>query len=390
MTGIIFLKVIECSQVKGRDEITMIKQKVNYYHVRGTHEEIGRQLAKIIEPKSLVVPAPDFFTDKEVKEAMALYEQYCPGMMEEVRAFAEAGDVDVKDLACTWMTYLVPRCSGMAVLGSKMSDGRIRLARNYEFGIEEEDMTLCQIHAKGQYAHIGGTTVVFGREEGINECGLAVAMSSCGMPVSNIVGMKAPKVKGLQFWAVVRSLLDNCQDVEEALRWLQNMPIAFNINLYLADAKGNAALVETMDGHMGYQKLSETSEKKYVCGTNHIVLSELQSYEPVAMRNSIVRYNQLEQFLSGPNRISEDEIKELLLKKYPEGMSCYFYKDWFGTIKSIVMDPIQKRLSICWLGQKENGWEDYFVTKEMQSKTEDKLMTMEEADYKLFEFIPIV
>ena len=42
-------------------------------------------------------------------------------------------------MAYTWMTYLVPRCSGLAINGGLMEDGHTRILRNYEFGIDEED-----------------------------------------------------------------------------------------------------------------------------------------------------------------------------------------------------------------------------------------------------------
>ncbi|GMQ56246.1 hypothetical protein AN1V17_06390 [Vallitalea sediminicola] len=57
----------------------------------------------------------------------------------------------------------------------------------------------------------------FGRSEGINECGLMVGQTSCGMPVGNMEMMRKPAISGLQFWAVIRSLLENCKDVDEAL-----------------------------------------------------------------------------------------------------------------------------------------------------------------------------
>ncbi len=57
-----------------------------------------------------------------------------------------------------------------------------------------------------------------------------------------------PAIVGLQFWAVIRYLLENCKDVDEALEYLKDMPIAYNINLLLADKSGNIALVETLDG----------------------------------------------------------------------------------------------------------------------------------------------
>ena len=50
----------------------------------------------------------------------------------------------------------------------------------------------------------------FGRGEGMNECGLAISQSACGRPVNDYQGGK-PKVIGLQFWAVVRTLLEKLQ-----------------------------------------------------------------------------------------------------------------------------------------------------------------------------------
>ena len=284
----------------------------------------------------------------------------------------------------------MPRCSGVAVLGDKMADGHTRLARNYEFSIDDEEIELCQIKAEGSYTHIGTSTAIFGRTEGINECGLAVAMSSCGMPVSNIEGMRPPKVKGLQFWAMIRGLLDQCKDVEEALKLALEMPIGFNINLYLADAKGNAVLLETIDGHKAYKQISNHTNEKYVCGTNHIVLPEIQQYEPMGMRNSVVRYEKLVQFLDTPELLKEEQLKEILLKKYPDGMSVYCYKGWFGTVKSVVMDTVERRFSICWFGQESNGWEDYIVGQEIATKEEMKNIEFEEVEKELFEFIPLI
>ena len=51
-----------------------------------------------------------------------------------------------------------------------------------------------------------------------------------GRTVNDYQGGKKPKVIGLQFWAVVRTLLENCKNVKEALDTLYDMPIACNIN----------------------------------------------------------------------------------------------------------------------------------------------------------------
>lgn len=66
------------------------------------------------------------------------------------------------------MTYLLSRYSGIALLGSKCTDGHTKLARNYEFSTQDEDLTLCKTAVTGKYAHIGRTVVGFGKNEEIN------------------------------------------------------------------------------------------------------------------------------------------------------------------------------------------------------------------------------
>lgn len=366
-----------------------MKQPVFYFELKGTHREVGKQLARKMGAENFRIPVPANFSRKEIQEAIELYDQYCLGIKEELEGFAEEGKMEIEEVAFTWMSYLLPRCSGIALLGSKCTDGHTKLARNYEFSTQDEDLTLCKTAVTGKYAHIGGTVVGFGRNEGINECGLAVAMSSCGMPVSNIPEMRAPKIKGLQFWAVIRSLLDNCKNVEEALKLACDMPIAFNINLYLADSTGRAVLLETLDGHKSYKEISQETKENCIYATNHCVLPEMIPYEPVGMRNSIVRYEKQKSFLESKDKVEENELKSFLTTQYPEGMSANYYDSWFGTIKSAVMDTVEKRFSLCWFGQETNGWEDYFVTDAMEERMEEKDIIREEGKQEFFEMIPI-
>lgn len=366
-----------------------MKQIVQYYEVQGTNEEIGKKLAKRQDAMKSYLPTPEFFKDEDLEEALNLYSTYCPGIREEIISFAKELNIQVKDIAYTWMTYLIPRCSGAIILGSQMKDGHTRIARNYELGIGDEETALCQTKVKGRYAHIGSTAAVFGRSDGINECGLAVAMSSCGIPVSNFEKMRPATTKGLQFWAVIRSLLENCKDVDEALKSVMEMPIAFNLNLYLADASGQAVLFESINGEKAYRKINEHSKQKSIYGTNHTVLPELIKHESVAMRNSIVRYEALKKFLNTKERLNEEQIKTFFLSKYPEGMTLYCYPQWFGTIRTVILDTVERRYSICWFGQTDNGWEDYRVHQPILEREEEKIIQIEQGTPDLFESILI-
>ncbi len=337
--------------------------KVGYFELKGTHYEVGHQLGELLGRKRMVLNKRTVFTEEEFAAAMTLYDAYCPGLCEEMRGYADAVGVKVERLLYAFMTYLRPRCSQIALLPPLTVNGHVILARSYEFAPRMEDRHVFQTEVEGKHAHIGGSVVEFGRSEGMNECGLGVSMSSCGFPVSNLKKMRAPAIPGLQFWAVVRAILENCKDVEAAVEYAKNVPIAYNINLLLADKGGHAALIETLDGRFAMRRIGADSEKKYLHSTNHALIEELIACEPLVMHNSRVRYERIRQFLEAKKSRAEEEVKRLLLTEYPEGLNCHFYQEVFGTIKSVFMDLNEGRFTICWGGLAENGWKDYEIKK---------------------------
>ncbi|MDO5521668.1 MAG: C45 family peptidase [bacterium] len=371
----------------------MEKQEVTYFNLEGSYEEIGRQMARKLAGtkamESMNFPPIDRLTKQDMEDALTVYKTYCPGIVEELKGFSKEADIPIENIAFTWMTYLVPGCSSMILLGDKSTDGHTKIIRNYEFSMEDEDLAVCRTAPEEKYAHVSGTIAVFGRCEGVNECGLAVSMSSCGFPVSNLEGMRPPKIKGLQFWAVIRTLLENCKDVEEAMVLLKEMPIAYNVNLYVADEKGNGILFETMDGKKAWKQQTSKDEALYLCGTNHIVIPEFRVNEPVGMRNSVIRYQVLHSYLESKKQFDEDEVTQFMLTDYPAGMTTHFYKDWFGTIKTVVLDTVERRFRICWFGEAENGFTEFYVSKRIKDYSEEMNYQCNPADPALFEMIPI-
>ena len=190
------------------------------YNLRGSHYAIGYQLGKqaasneYLKAKYVVKAAVD---QKQIRETNALLERWCPGLTEEIQGFADALNVHLEALVFYNMTCYVPNCSHIALLSNKTDMKQPLLARNYEFSNELEDFCLMRTEAEGKYTHIGTSMLQFGRDDGFNEHGLAVTISSCGMPVVNLAHMRKPQFNGLQYWVVVRALLENCKNVEEAL-----------------------------------------------------------------------------------------------------------------------------------------------------------------------------
>ena len=57
--------------------------------------------------------------------------------------------------------------------------------------------------------------------------------------------------------------------------------------------------------------------------------------------------------------------------------------------KRQILDPVERRYSICWLGQEENGWKDYLVDEKKGACAEDLLYSNEDGNPEFFAFRPI-
>lgn len=328
----------------------------------------------------------DGFTAEDAKKASSMFDRWCPGLTEELTGFADTLKIAQEQVIYYAMTYLRPNCSHIALLPQKTTNGHPLLARNYEFNEDAEDFMLIKTSAKGRYTHLGTSVLSFGRDDGFNEHGLAVTMSSCGFPVGAMEYMRRPALTGLQFWAVIRAVLENCRTVENSLDFLKDMPTAYNLNLLLADKNGHAALVETMDGHMAVRQIDDNGKEPYLHATNHPHLPQLIPYEPKAMKNSLIRYDLIREIMEKKEKFSADDLKTLLLAKYPDGLCCHYYKEFFGTTKSMIIDPVDGTIELCWGGRIENGWQHYAISESMSNTSKTIELSSDTASPALFDW----
>lgn len=303
--------------------------------------------------------------------------------------FAAALEAPPESLFYYAMTYLLPRCSHAALSPAVTDSSKPLVARNYEFCDEAEDFCLLRTGVQGKYRHLGTGVLLCGRDDGINEHGLAVTLSSCGFPVGALPHMRAPWQKGLQFWAVVRALLENCRDVPEALEYLKDMPIAYDLNLLLLDRRGQGALVETLDGHRAVRRMAPGRGPQLLCATNHAVLPELAAREPQAMAHSLRRYEYLTRRLAGQQAVTSALLKQLLLAPYPDGLCCHDYESFFGTTKSMVLCPADGTLELCWGGRAENGWRTYRVDEPLADAALPIELRQEAAAPGTYDWVPL-
>ena len=217
---------------------------VQYHHVviEGTAYEAGRLEGTFLKQVGRTVisyepPEPA----KTAEEMRRLLDQYCPGLIDETRGVADSLGIPFeKALFCAALGPAHPGCSQMAILPGATQTGHLYVARSYEIGLSEADLRLCTMQLQGKARHLGFSEMLVGRNDGINSHGLCVTMSGSWDPISP----DANEPNGLHYPYVIRSMLDHCASVEDALALLERVPIASSVNIILADRSGAAALVE--------------------------------------------------------------------------------------------------------------------------------------------------
>jgi predicted choloylglycine hydrolase len=326
----------------------LIEGSFTHVVMEGTSYEIGKMQGEWLKENPgyvqfMTTLMIEGFTPKsqaETDEAMEFFDRYSPGLNEEIQGFADTLGVPVEQIVYYTLTHFGKgHCSHFAVLPEATKDGHMLVGRSYEWNMND-DFRLCTTRVKGMAAHLGFSLFLFGRIDGFNEHGLCVTMSA-GVPGSD------PRKEGCRFWAVIRTILDRCKTVDEALELAQSIPIAFNMNLILADQSGQAILNEIACQNRAVKRIGPETPKKFIHATNHYNLPEMIQYDLGRRWHSVVRYQAIESRLRAaiPN-VDKEDLRKLLTDLMPAGVCGHHYSEGFGTLWSIIYDLTERKAEI--------------------------------------------
>jgi predicted choloylglycine hydrolase len=364
-------------------EKTTVKEAV-FKHIilEGTSYEVGRMQGEILKkyPESIpfyTTPNPDIglLSRKDLDYTIHFNEEFCPGINEEIQGFADSFNVPVEQMMYYAATYPagMGNCSHMAVLPAITGNRHLYVGRSYEWNWDDE-LRLCTTKVTGKASHIGFSLFLFGRFDGINEHGLCVTMSA-GVPGSY------PNEKGCRFWAVLRSLLDHCRTVNEAIDRVQNMPIAFNFNLLIADKSGEAALMEIACSHKSIQRIGPDSSKKFLCSTNHFTIEEMIEFDTNRMWQSVARYNAIESRIKNAiPRAGKETLRDILSATVPDGVCCHYYTEGLGTLWSMIFDVTDINVEICFGSPACNLWRTFKIEAPVDNREYNAKFPNEKVD----------
>ncbi len=352
------------------NEYNLIPKK--YYHVvlEGTSYEIGQQIADLLYkdnklPLQLLtsgVSDPQKLGFKDFKDVQAFMEEFCPGINEEMQGLADRLDVNVKQIFYyDWILSGPPDmfgCTHFSVLGKATADNHTLTGRSYEWYAEQEDFVLYTTRVKGKPKHIGFSGLTFGRVEGLNEYGLSVTLSNGG-----IFGKKLRNTRGFVFWFVIRTLLENCKNVEEATKFIKEIPILGFPNFIISDSR-NILLIECADGVKAFKKIDSDSEEYHLSASTSFTLPETVEFNkfniPIRLNGSIWRLGFVESELKKAYpEITKETIRNILSKNIPQGVCGHWYSDGFGTTWALIFDNTDPHAEVCFGAPTHNEWHTF-------------------------------
>ncbi|MBN1488107.1 MAG: acyl-CoA--6-aminopenicillanic acid acyltransferase [Anaerolineae bacterium] len=365
----------------------------NHVVLEGTSYEVGQQQAHAIKEipgfVQFLRSGEGKFSPEVFAQITSLYDRYSPGINEEIQGFAEVLEIPASHMAYFTFSYLQSgHCSHLVALPQATDNNHVLAGRSYEFSETVDDLRLCTTRVKGRYAHIGCSTLFFGRTEGMNEQGLLVTLSAGGFPVGAGEGMRPPLQDGVQFWAVIRAVLDQCQTVDEAIDLIREIPACGNPIMLVADKSGQAALIEVFGADKGVRRIDATSPEGYIYATNHFVIPEMRALNNQMGRHSDTRHKLIGDKLSAAApHIDRDTIKQLLSVHYPAGLCAHYYEQFFGNLYSMVFDLTAGQLEICFGSPVVNEWHTFDLESEHQPQAYTIQFPQEHADPKFWEWL---
>ena len=214
------------------------------YHGRykGSHYDAGYRYGALLKNHgNVITKCPTFDITEEIAEfsrsCVPVYEKYYPEVLSEIRGMADGQGTDFMTLGnILFAMYCFKpenHCTAFAVSDR---DGNIMLGKNSDFLVSIEKLySNCLYKLDNAYAFNANTTAFIQMEDGMNERGLAAALTFL---------YPHTRKPGLNAGMLIRYILERCATVGEAISALRELPIASAQTITLADKNGDIAVVE--------------------------------------------------------------------------------------------------------------------------------------------------
>lgn len=309
------------------------------YHPRfnGTHHEIGHKWGTALKKHNINildnVPFP--ITEERIvfgEQCIPYYQKHFPEILQEINGIADGQQCSHKRLIAVLLSmYCIMPSSNCSCFAAKSEKHGVIFGRNSDFltEIEKSYMNTLYRFTTSSYSFNANTTAFVQMEDGINEHGLAVGLTS-------VAPLKIEP--GINAGMLLRLFLEKCRSVSETVSLIKTLPIASSQTIIVADSSGSAALIECSPQEIEIQNVDKT--RLFVYATNMFNTPKMKRYNnlPEDSWQAEERYETLEAYLSkNAGQIDLEKAKNVLSGK--EGFLCqYDRKTGKDTVWSVVYD----------------------------------------------------
>lgn len=255
------------------------------YHLRlkGDHYQMGVKRGKIFQKSNIAFPLHlDQFQLEHGKKSEPILKRVFPEVCEEIRGVSDTIGIDY----LTFVSWLL--CMGCCMYNLEdnipvetrgctafaySKDGNVIYGRNNDLPPYLKHGSKSELYSpsKGNRFNITTSSFING-EEGLNEHGLAVAMT---FVMTSPESLQA----GFNSCFIVRYLLEKASSTENALSLLMELLVASNCNILVADKKGEMSVVECSPFTKRPREAVYLDNGKIVCTVNSFTSDEMKPHD---------------------------------------------------------------------------------------------------------------
>ncbi|MGE7673671.1 C45 family autoproteolytic acyltransferase/hydrolase [Lysinibacillus sp. NPDC094403] len=292
---------------------------VEVIDVRGSYYQIGLQQSKVLLSHSHPIQNgfPNLTNKTNVQMAKQLLQFHCPSLVQEMEGLAvgltQTTDSVIKMYSGYNITFPEMGCTSFVQNG--------KYIRNYDFSPTLYDARLVFSNPMNGYASVGFSQQIIGRLDGMNEFGLVVGLHFVNSEYHD---------EGFIASTIVRILLEQCKNIEEALKLIRELPHGYCYNYSMTDQSGQSIVVEASP-----QKQEEKYGNPLIC-TNHFEATSMKEKNKKNIQGSVNRKHFL-------NSLVEKNLTTMATyRHFNNGNSPLFfkhYKEYFGTLHTVIYSP---------------------------------------------------
>lgn len=316
------------------------------YHLRfkGSHYQIGEKRGRLLQRARIAFPLHlDSFQLEHGRKSEEILRDFFPEVCREIEGVCDTIGVEYSPFV-SWMLcmgccmYNLRENIPVEVRGctafSFTRGGNVFYARNNDLPPYLRAGCKSELYApKGGNCFLINTSSFINGEEGMNEHGLAVAMT--------FVLTLPEKIRpGFNSCFVVRYLLEKADSVDDALRRLMELPVASNCNILLADKSGQMVVAECTPERKNIREAVTFSDGRAVCAVNSFTSDELRPFDDAHGDdyNAAERYRTVMANLPSPASSEPVENTKRLLRGEFGFMCQYDNEPDFETVWSSIFD----------------------------------------------------